>query len=369
MSESSTTRAKKDPLDPSHVLLIFNSSLPSAASTSSGPNENIQLRNPQDAITGLIHAVFTALGFRLIGLGEDGRIEQNEGEVQNLPVGWNTEHALRYKHTQSSLTFLVKTIKMGDKVVVHGTSLEDSKIATLEIKYSDFLSTSFFPYPNPRNETLAQAFNSGSRLLDLISLIKLQLVQRLLPGLNKEGYEETTTSNVGESSSSRQPPESERDPLRAPPPRPYRPPIHGEPLAGDEPLGRNPFRIGDADLDPLGANPIYGPPRFGGGGIGPFGEGIGGIGGGEGGMYVGPNHPIFGGGSRGDPAGIYGGPQPLPRGAVPPGARFDPIGPFGAGRGRGIGRGRGRGGGMGSFSGEPDNDEFPPPGFGHHDII
>lgn len=89
-------------------------------------------------------------------------------------------------------------------------------------------------------------------------------------------------------------------------------------------------------------------------------------------MYVGPDHPIFGnrgGSSLDDPTGIFGGPQNLPRGAVPPGARFDPIGPFGrlpvrppgpGGRGSGTG-GPGAGGGPGNFSGEPDNDELMPP--------
>lgn len=59
------------------------------------------------------------------------------------------------------------------------------------------------------------------------------------------------------------------------------------------------------------------------------------------------------------------------RGSVPPGARFDPIGPFGNNPDRqpqgsfgpgGRGRGNGRGSGPGrNFSGEPDNDELPPP--------
>jgi proteasome inhibitor subunit 1 (PI31) len=89
-----------------------------------------------------------------------------------------------------------------------------------------------------------------------------------------------------------------------------------------------------------------------------------------GGMYVGPDHPIFGdvrGGNSDldDPSRIFGGPQNLPRGAVPPGARFDPIGPFGRLPVRppppsGIGRGSGTGGPR-NFSGEPDNDELMPP--------
>lgn len=83
---------------------------------------------------------------------------------------------------------------------------------------------------------------------------------------------------------------------------------------------------------------------------------------------VGPDHPMFGGGGVGGPRIPSGGGQFLPPGAVPPGARFDPIGPFGgpspyrpfAGRPP-AGRGGGRGGGP--FSGEPDNDELPPPGY------
>lgn len=50
------------------------------------------------------------------------------------------------------------------------------------------------------------------------------------------------------------------------------------------------------------------------------------------------------------------GPEPgypgLPRGAVPPGARFDPFGPPGLGPGRGGNRRPG-----------PDPDHMPPPGY------
>lgn len=69
----------------------------------------------------------------------------------------------------------------------------------------------------------------------------------------------------------------------------------------------------------------------------PFGGGLG-----NDGMYVGPNHPIFNQQRpRQDP--IHGGDGILPPGAVPPGARFDPIGPFG-GPNRGGQPGPGSGG-------------------------
>ena len=45
--------------------------------TSSLPQEpNSQLRNPYDAVALLVHACMLAVGFRLIGLGEDHKIGQ-----------------------------------------------------------------------------------------------------------------------------------------------------------------------------------------------------------------------------------------------------------------------------------------------------
>lgn len=49
------------------------------------------------------------------------------------------------------------------------------------------------------------------------------------------------------------------------------------------------------------------------------------------------------------------------RGSVPPGARFDPIGPFGTMPTRPPGRGGLGRGGRNFHSGDPDNDELPPP--------
>jgi len=78
-------------------------------------------------------------------------------------------------------------------------------------------------------------------------------------------------------------------------------------------------------------------------------------------MFVGPDHPIFGGRGLGDVRGRgpWGGDGFLPPMGAPSGARFDPVGP-------GIGPFPGRGGfgnlpGRGSLRG-PDNDEFMPPG-------
>ncbi|KAJ1857930.1 hypothetical protein H4R99_003802 [Coemansia sp. RSA 1722] len=96
--------------------------------------------------------------------------------------------------------------------------------------------------------------------------------------------------------------------------------------------------VGGSDLDPFGS----------------MREGDGG------GMHVGPDHPMF---RRGyvpeSPSGD--GPQRLPRGAVPPGARFDPISPFGDRPGPLRPSGGHGPGGRGFFSGEPDPDNMQPP--------
>ncbi|KAJ2841619.1 hypothetical protein IWW36_006200 [Coemansia brasiliensis] len=114
----------------------------------------------------------------------------------------------------------------------------------------------------------------------------------------------------------------------------------------------NPLSVGRDDLDPLGGS----------GGLGGMDQG--------GGMIVGPNHPMFrhGGNGSGFDTDPLHGPQRLPPGAVPPGARFDPIVPHGqAPRGGhprgGLPRGPpGRGGNSsGPFSGEPDPDSTAPP--------
>ncbi|KAJ1814517.1 hypothetical protein LPJ75_002739 [Coemansia sp. RSA 2598] len=99
--------------------------------------------------------------------------------------------------------------------------------------------------------------------------------------------------------------------------------------------------VGSGDLDPFGS----------------MREGDGG------GMVVGPDHPMFRRGYAPEsPSGD--GQLRLPRGAVPPGARFDPISPFGDRPGGPVRPSGGRGpgtGGRGVFSGEPDPDNIQPP--------
>ncbi|GAK64626.1 uncharacterized protein PAN0_006c2840 [Moesziomyces antarcticus] len=327
-----------DLLDPSALLHVLQQLLPPAAGSEP------QLRSPSDALAAMVHTVMTRLDFRLTGLSEDDRIasassfEGADASVaaNKLPGEWNAKgpdhYCFRYKHHQSSLDYMVKLVKLGGRVVVHGIALQGSKTSTLEIVLADYFSASFFPYPPPQGdaEPLVNGFIGSARIKDLVIAYKTQVLQTLVPGLRKDGYTEETTDNNSSAStregdsrgaSSSQP--QRPYPGSAPPPR--------APFAGDEDdpsqpagmfPGRNPMTIGDRDLDPLGGSPLRLPPRFGGGSAGGFAPPPlfpGGDSGG--GMYVGPDHPMFR--NRFPPPGAQG----LPPGAVPPGARFDPIFP------------------------------------------
>lgn len=166
-------------------------------------------------------------------------------------------------------------------------------------------------------------------MTDAASLVKLQIVQKLAPGLQKEGYEDSAHAASPNPASRahggfRQPGPgvpAAHDPLRddrLPPyaqPRPFHDPLAAEPRrpypAGDFPppgfedeyeinrprggIGgeRRPLNIGERDLYPPGLGP-HDP--FRGGGFGPGG----------GGMHPTFDDPMFGGRNDGG-AGGYGG--------------------------------------------------------------
>ncbi|KAL9102053.1 MAG: hypothetical protein Q9163_002761 [Psora crenata] len=313
------------------------------------------LQNSYDAIALLTHACMLAVGFRLVGLGEDHKLQapSSSSDIRTLPKEWNvsssSDYAFRYTHSQSSLEYLVKITRLGSKAVINGLGIGDEKVHTLDLPVKDYVSQSSFPYSAPKeggeNEnalTLRQLFISEGRLTDAGSLLKVQIIQKLAPGLQKEGYEDsahaasqyTQPRQRGDrrTSDPENPREDRRghDPLRddrpAPhaQPRPFNDPLAAEPRrpfpAGDfpppefedeyditRPLGRGgiggerrPLNIGERDLYPPGLGP-HDP--FRGAGLRP-GEG--------GGMY--PTFEDFLGGERAGRGEID------PR--APPGARY-----------------------------------------------
>ena len=342
------------------------------------PTESPTIKTAYEAIALSAHAALISVGFRLVGLGEDHKIEaQSDNEdVQPLPAEWNAQngsYAFRYKHRQSSMEFLLKISRMGNKAVIMGMGLGDDKTISTDVKVQEYISEGNLPVSGEASnkeqtaQNIINAFVTVGRLSDLGSLMRVHVIQKLIPSLQKEGYEEdssTAGTSTRQPAPGREDDRPRHDPLREerdPPARPYPfqdPLAHPrnprgqipEPIPGFEDehgIQRPPRgmpqggfgRIGDRDLYPQGLGPND-----------PFHGGVGpGLGGpmGGGGMHPTFDDPLFAGqGQRGpgfDPQ-------------APPGARFDP--PFGPGQG-----GHPRGAGMG---GRPPN---PFGGFGDGDFI
>lgn len=395
-----------NPLGMESILKYMADALP----THVKDDTNSDLSSSYEAIALFAHACMTAVGFRLIGLGEGQKMEAEcQSLAPRLPAKWNTyfgSHAFLYAHSQSSMQYVVKVDRLGGKAEIRGIGLGDERITRLEITAKDYVSSAALPLRitmtadgeedrNGLDSKLKEIFISPSRIQgthptthphhkhtntyqDLSSLFKVTIIQKLMPGLNKEGYEEAPNSPAQDAHDEREEAHARRNPapnpLRDPMPEPARPYPFDDPLAaaprhpypqGDFPppgfddeldLNRplrgmappfpgagSPFGgIGGSDLNPPGLGP-HDPLRgsFVGGG------GFGGAGSGNGGMHPSFDDPLFRGqGQQGGPGGGWYNPQ------APPGSRYDPTGP---------GDGPQRGGG-----GRPPN---PFGGFGSGDFI
>lgn len=286
------------------------------------------------------------------------------------------------------MQFVLKTDRMGSKVEIRGLAVGADRINRLELLPRDYVSSAALPLRitlDPETgaedrsdlaQKLQNVFVSPTRVADLASLLKINIIQRLIPALQKEGYEESPddraaredADRTGREGPGRQPgppapqpgllPQPARpypydDPLAAPPRRPvpageFAPPgfedefeIQRPPRGGGlrMPGGGSPFGIGHDDLHPPGLGP-HDPLR------GSFvpGGGLPRPGGMGGGMHPTFDDPLFQG-PRGGGGGEGFDPQ------APPGARWDPVGPGLGGPRFGGGRGGGGGGFGGGFGG------------------
>lgn len=338
-------------LDPSALMEQLPKLLPGERGAESS------VRTPQDALALLSHTLLTRLSFRLTSLSDASNAPVESYTDNVLPSTWTasapSSYTFRYSHDQSSLNFLVKVVSLGARLLIHATALESNRTESYEVEIDRFTSRSYWPWESdvPQKEPLINGFVSSTRVSDFVFGFQVKIVQKLMPGLQKAGYEEITDTDQGSTSATASSSSSSQGSRQLPPAAPSRPDPEGYYPNLQQPPFRNPLIIGDRDLDPLGGN--FGPPPLfgGGGGLGRFPGGDDG-----GGMFVGPNHPIFR--NRFPQGGGFGGLG----GPVPPGARFDPVEPFGQGPLRpGAGRGRGRDGGARGM-GDPDWDEMPPPG-------
>jgi proteasome inhibitor subunit 1 (PI31) len=296
-----------------------------------------QLTTPNEAVCFLLHALMIRHGFRLVGTDEQEQPQEQENQYI-LPTGWNRSKdvfTFKYKHSQSGMMFVLKCMTLGGSLLISAVSVEEGKPYMMEIKTIDYV------VPDNAGKLDQHLIDYYRDLQNLESLFKINIANKLVPFLNKQGYEDTQTQQQPVQQEQQQRQEPQR---RQPPPPSYERPDDYDPLRIG-PVRRPPqrfvdpygadrgFGVGGNDLYPTLNEPFAGTHR---GGAPMF------IGGG--GNMVGPNHPGFFGG----PAPMRGGGRGLPQG-VPRGARFDPYGPN-------VPR-----------SGEPNPDELRPPQFNEGD--
>jgi len=280
--------------------------------------EKPQFRHSFDALIAILHVAMKLHGFRLQGI-DDSSAEKKP----YLPAGWNSSndsYSFTYKHHRSSLTFVVKSLMLGQELLVSGVVLEDNKrLYSLQLSVKDYMS---------ENAEMNDYDHLYKNLDKLIVLFKKEIICKFLPDLTTDGASETPTATAPHRHLVDTPRyEPDYDPLRIPSIRPPQGPFM--PGFG---LPSPPFGVGDHDLYPSFANI---PPSRAPGMFSPSGN------------LIGPHHPGFGPYVT-DP---YGGPgnfqsQRPPNGGRVPGSRFDAYGPPNP-----------------DFPLRNPGDEPPPPGF------
>jgi proteasome inhibitor subunit 1 (PI31) len=98
--------------------------------------KDFNLKRPSDAVALTIHAFMLSMNFRLVGVTDDSPIEgfvlcsntlsANLDPGDKLPPRWNDTDAysFKYRHEQSSLTYLIKIVPMASKFTFMGMTTE-----------------------------------------------------------------------------------------------------------------------------------------------------------------------------------------------------------------------------------------------------
>jgi hypothetical protein len=71
-----------------------------------------------------------------------------------------------------------------------GVAVGDDKTASFDIKTEDFTSAGFFPWNANHGQLVTGGFIGENRIKDLTGLFKINILQKLIPGLDKTGYTE-----------------------------------------------------------------------------------------------------------------------------------------------------------------------------------
>uniref|UniRef100_A0A1B6LA54 Proteasome inhibitor PI31 subunit n=1 Tax=Graphocephala atropunctata TaxID=36148 RepID=A0A1B6LA54_9HEMI len=252
------------------------------------------IKTKEDILIILIHWVLIKSRFRCIGLGDDSTFTVDEPGSELLPKGWNCKNTYAIKYTLDSQLFVLRGLLVDEEFILNLVRVADKNVSTLTVNHNDVVKTT-----QGSLETIVPTYT------EMFHSLKNELIVPLIKTSSKEATTQTTSVR---------------------PPGAHQPNLLGRSPSADIESQRSryadPFGVGSSDLNPF-AQPGHGNL------FDPFNRD--------------PLRPLP------DPGqGILGG---LPRGAVPPGARFDPFGPPNVGPRPSRAR----------FP--PDADHLPPPGY------
>lgn len=281
-------------------------------------------RNKFDSVILAVHACLVERGFRCINSGEERNAQQECDFGETLPPDWNgldDVYALQYRRRSLNSVFIFKALILGNKIMVYVMEEDESKMHDTELDVDAFTCESVdYSSFNSAQHNLESVFK---RLDQLKSKVFKDIVDKFSSHSSRASSQEERTES--RTTNQREQPSRliDDDPLRISPQRP--PGFHGQwaPVAG-------PFGYGDGDRMP-------------------------GHSGASGGMLMDPFRSGGVGSTGGDRFRPPLNPGHLPRGGIPPGARFDPFGPVPPGGSRTDPR-------SGQFA-APDPDHLPPPGY------
>ncbi|CAH0727555.1 unnamed protein product, partial [Brenthis ino] len=258
------------------------------------------VKQKTDVIVAFIHWNLIKRGFRNVGIGDERTLSGDETKSELLPSNWNDKETYALRYILDEKLYILHGLITDGTLIVNLMRSEDLAVSNIAVKVED---------------TVNEISGSIEKLLpnykDLMYNIKRDLIDSITDRPTNSAQTQTAERNNPHNN-------YRDDPLRVPPrPRPEINPENPNLWELPPPNLRN---VGRSDLDP------FAPPG--------------------GGMLFNPFNP--GRDIENPGLGVPGG---LPRGAVPPGARFDPFGPPG----------------VGPLPGRrpppPDADHFPPPGF------
>lgn len=268
------------------------------------------IKTKYDVIICFSHWVLTRYGFQCGGVGDDASYPNASELTELMPNGWNTEAPYKLRYVFKNHVYILSGLKDDCDLIINLSRPTDTRTFVTTININEIKSIH-----GPVCEMIPMYENIRTRI-------------------NKELIQPMTEIQIAKEVHTQTPHTADRSPPRAT--RSFHdfdlssPPLHpAYPMRN--PGGPRPgVGVGADDL-----MPPFMPPRAG-------GIGIGGVGGG--GMLFNP--PGMG------PRGSFVDPN-LPPGAVPPGARFDPINPVNPYGPRQPP----------TRHNHPDHDHLPPPGY------